>query len=63
MLHADWDEWVPASTGERLYDLLGKPDRWRLRLGGHGMLFYLLPTKAGDIASWVRAATSTDMKK
>jgi surfactin synthase thioesterase subunit len=60
MLHASWDTWVPASTGDALWEALGKPDRWTLMLGGHGMLFYLLPTQARNITGWIsqRAAPS-----
>jgi pimeloyl-ACP methyl ester carboxylesterase len=53
MLHASWDTWVPASTGDALWEAMGKPDRWTLMLGGHAMLFYFLPTQAGRIAQWM----------
>jgi pimeloyl-ACP methyl ester carboxylesterase len=60
LLHATWDSWVPASTGDELDELLGRPDRWSLLLGGHGMMFYLLPSQARGITQWVREAATQE---
>ena len=55
MLHAADDRIVPAPTGERLYTLLGRPERWTLDTG-HELLFWRLSAYANDIAGWVRTA-------
>ena len=46
MLHARYDQIVPASAGELLYQRLGQPERWSFA-SGHLGLFMLLPFKAG----------------
>ena len=56
-LHAKFDRIVPASTGELLYQRLGRPERWSYLLGHLG-LFWWLPHEAGRIADWVEQATA-----
>lgn len=51
-VHASLDGWVPAEGGELLYQRLGHPDRLTL-LGGHQLLFYLLPYEADRIERWI----------
>lgn len=53
MLHAAEDTIVPEGTGERLYELLGKPERWVFNTG-HELMFWRLSGYSGDIARWVR---------
>lgn len=53
MLHGAFDAIVPAANGDLLYERLGRPDRWIYPLGHLG-LFWVLPTQADAIASWVR---------
>ena len=56
-VHAIWDTWVPADLGELLEDRLGRPDQlWHT--GGHGMLFYFLPSQAGWISEWIERAVA-----
>jgi fermentation-respiration switch protein FrsA (DUF1100 family) len=57
MLHARYDEIVPAAAGELLYERLARPERWSFPMG-HTMLFLRLPSEARAIADWVEAATS-----
>lgn len=54
LLHGSWDGWVPAKGGELLWERLGRPDRVTL-LGGHTLLFYLLPSQSERIAAWLEA--------
>ncbi len=54
--HGTSDTWVPASSGELLYELLDRPDQLVMS-GGHELLFYFLPDKAEFIADWVEEAT------
>jgi pimeloyl-ACP methyl ester carboxylesterase len=54
MVHARGDEIVPAATGDRLWELLGRPDR-RSYFFGHELLFWMLPGERGAIAAWVDA--------
>jgi predicted esterase len=59
--HGRADTWVPASSGELLYERLGRPDQLVMS-GGHELLFYFLPDKAEFIADWVDEATGTGSK-
>lgn len=60
--HATSDTWVPKSSGELLYELLGRPDQLVMS-GGHELLFYFLPEKAEFIADWVDGATRSSSTK
>lgn len=53
MLHAAEDQIVPVQTGERLYELLRRPERWVFDIG-HELMFWRLSGYSGDIARWVR---------
>jgi hypothetical protein len=53
VVDAGMDTWVPSDFGEVLHERLGRPDRLHMALGGHGMLFYFLPGRAGWIADWM----------
>ena len=54
MLHATADKAVPASTGELLYQQLGKPERWTYPVG-HEIIFAALPTQVSRIDKWITA--------
>jgi predicted esterase len=54
-VHAKKDTWVPAHTGELLYERLGRPDRLSIS-AGHELLFYRLPGQRRRIADWVERA-------
>lgn len=61
VVHAAFDAIVPASTGDRLHEALGKPERWTYPLGHIG-LFFALPFIAGDIVDWIdRAEPENDV--
>jgi dienelactone hydrolase len=46
------DKWVPAQSGDLLYEQLNHPDKVTF-LGGHALLFYFLPTQSGRICDWI----------
>lgn len=52
MLHASRDRAVPAATGEALWRLLDRPERWSYAVG-HEMIFVMLPTQAGRLQRWI----------
>jgi hypothetical protein len=56
-LHGMFDRVVPSSTGDALYTQLGRPERWSFP-GGHGMVFWLLPQHAYEIADWLERAVA-----
>jgi len=58
-VHAAWDSVVPAKTGRRLYELLGRPDRIDYSLG-HVSMFYKLPGVRARIADWVESHVVRD---
>jgi len=53
MLHASSDKAVPASTGDALYEALGKPERWVYPIG-HELIFAALPMQTPKIERWIR---------
>jgi pimeloyl-ACP methyl ester carboxylesterase len=53
-VHATRDKTVSSASGDRLHDLLGKPDRINF-WGDHRLLFYFLPDEADRIAKWVNS--------
>ncbi len=53
VLHAKNDQAVPASSGDLLYERLGKPERWAYPFG-HEVIFATLPTQIPKIETWVR---------
>jgi len=52
MLHGVTDEIVPAKTGDDLWRLLGKPERWEFSLG-HQALFWRLSSQRVALADWL----------
>tara|TARA_R110000868_G_scaffold226872_1_gene479679 strand:- start:191718 stop:193055 length:1338 start_codon:yes stop_codon:yes gene_type:complete len=53
MLHGSGDKAVPASTGDALFEALGKPERWVYPVG-HELIFAGLPLQTTKIEKWVR---------
>lgn len=53
MLHGSSDKAVPASTGDALYEALGKPERWVYPVG-HELIFAALPMQTPKIERWIR---------
>jgi dienelactone hydrolase len=53
MLHGSSDKAVPASTGDALYEALGKPERWVYPVG-HELIFAGLPLQTPKIERWMR---------
>ena len=53
MLHGSADKAVPASTGDALFEALGKPERWVYPVG-HELIFAGLPLQTTKIEKWVR---------
>jgi hypothetical protein len=56
-----WDKWVPAHSGDVLFQQLNHPDKVTF-LGGHALLFYFLPTQSGRICSWIDQAMDTQTR-
>lgn len=52
VIQASMDRIVPAQTGDRLWERLGRPERWTFH-GGHTLLFWRLDAYASDIAAWI----------
>ncbi len=57
LIHGTSDKAVPASTGEELWELLGKPERIVIK-GGHEWVFFSLSGKFDAIADWVNKRAS-----
>lgn len=53
VVDAGMDTWVPSDLGDLLFERLGRPDRLHMSLGGHAMLFYLLPRRSAWLANWI----------
>jgi len=58
LLHGKTDRAVPAVTGERLWNLLRKPER-QLIDGGHEWLFLTLTRRLPSIADWLDTQTKS----
>lgn len=54
VIQASSDRIVPTPTGDRLWERLGRPERWTFQ-GGHTLLFWRLDGYATDIAAWIDA--------
>ncbi|MBY0114379.1 MAG: hypothetical protein K2Y21_16325 [Phycisphaerales bacterium] len=54
VIQASMDRIVPTQTGDRLWERLGRPERWTFH-GGHTLLFWRLNAYASDIAAWIDA--------
>ena len=52
IIHAKWDEVVPAENGDLLYERAGKPERW-IYPSGHLGLFATFEWHADDIVKWL----------
>ncbi|MFI4896265.1 MAG: alpha/beta hydrolase [Phycisphaerales bacterium JB059] len=52
VLHAARDKAVPAETGERLWRLLGEPERWVFPVG-HELIFAALPFQLDRMVEWL----------
>ena len=52
IIHAKWDDVVPAQNGDLLYERAGKPERW-IYPSGHLGLFATFEWHADDIAAWL----------
>lgn len=57
MLQASFDAVIPGSTGDLLYERLGRPERWSYPLGHFG-LFWWLPNEAKEMADWIEQASA-----
>ena len=58
MVHASSDGWIPADTGDTLWEAAGRPERW-IFPGGHIALFLTLDWIADDITEWIDAQVPT----
>lgn len=61
LIHGTTDKAVPASTGEELWELLGKPERIVIK-GGHEWVFLTLSGKFDAIADWVNKNAAAPSK-
>lgn len=52
IVHASGDRAVPAESGDRLWELAGRPERWTFGLG-HELLFFTLSGRAPEIVAWM----------
>jgi hypothetical protein len=52
IVHASGDRAVPADSGDRLWELAGRPERWTFGLG-HELLFFTLSGRAPEIVAWM----------
>jgi len=62
MIHGTRDTAVPADTGDLLWELLDKPDRWTMPVG-HELLFGAIPFRMVAILDWLEANTDQDGAK
>ena len=56
LLHGSKDTAVPADTGDQLWELLGKPERWAMPVG-HELLFGAVPFRLPAILDWLEDNT------
>lgn len=54
MIHGSGDTAVPSHTGDLLWELLGKPERWTMPVG-HELLFAAIPLRMVGILDWLEA--------
>ena len=59
MIHGSSDTAVPASTGDLLWEKLGKPERWVMPVG-HELLFAAIPLRMVAILDWLEANTDIE---
>lgn len=58
MLSAEFDQMVPASAGELLFEAYGKPELWSYPVN-HILLFAALHLQSGRVAQWVSGNVKT----
>lgn len=51
MIEARFDSVVPTELSDRLWESLGRPERWKF-FGGHRLLFWRLCAYGDDLAKW-----------
>ncbi|RNC81284.1 MAG: alpha/beta hydrolase [Phycisphaera sp.] len=56
MIHGSSDTAVPASSGDLLWEKLGKPERWVMPVG-HELLFAAIPLRMVAILDWLEENT------
>lgn len=54
MIQGRFDTLVPADLSDRLWESLGRPERWKF-FGGHRLLFYRLSAYSTDLADWAES--------
>ena len=54
MVHGETDRAVPASCGEELWRLMGRPERWLIN-GGHEWVFLSMPYHLNKMIEWMDA--------
>lgn len=54
MIQGRFDTLVPADLSDRLWESLGRPERWKF-FGGHRLLFYRLSAYSSDLADWAES--------
>lgn len=59
MLHGQLDRAVPAATGDLLWERLGEPERWSVKLGHETLFLVYLPSRMGDLLDWMEKAART----
>ncbi|GAB5495092.1 MAG: hypothetical protein Phyf2KO_01720 [Phycisphaerales bacterium] len=57
MIHGSSDTAVPASSGDLLWEILGKPERWVMPVG-HELLFAAIPLRMVAILDWLEKNTA-----
>jgi hypothetical protein len=57
MVQAMYDDIVPASAGQSMYESLGRPERWQYRTGHIGLTL-LMPWKIDYVLDWMAARTA-----
>lgn len=51
MIQGRFDTLVPTDLSDRLWESLGRPERWKF-FGGHRLLFFRLSAYSRDLADW-----------
>lgn len=61
MIQGRFDTLVPADLSDRLWESLGRPERWKF-FGGHRLLFWRLSAYSDDLANWAENQAQTQYK-
>ena len=56
MIHAKYDDIVPAAAGQSMYESLGRPERWQYHTGHIGLTL-LIPWKINYLLDWLDVQT------